>query len=173
VDLHGQHEHHSLLKPDRQLDLLDGFAGTEEAAENVATAVAGLRQLEREIAALESDDREQARRIEFRRFEVEEIEAAALQPGEEEELKTRRNLVTNAERIYTLAEHVRTVLYEGETSPAVDAADAALRDLEALAAIDGRFQPLADDVASVAYWYQAEPHAAFPAFPALEDRRPR
>jgi len=38
---------------------------------------------------------------------------------------------------------------------------------------NGKFQPLADDIASVAYWYQAEPHAAFPAFPPLKDRWPR
>ncbi len=144
VDMHGQHEHQSLLKPDRQLDLLDAFAGTEEAAVNLATAVAQLRELDREIAALESDERGRARHIEFRRFEVNEINAAELQPGEEEELKARRNLITNAEQIYTLAAHARAVLYEGEATPAIDAIDAALKDIEELGAIDDRFQPLAD-----------------------------
>ena len=146
VDLHGQHEHQSLLKPDRQLELMDAFAGTESAAQDVAATVSRLRELEDQVAALETEDREQARRIEFRRFEVDEIDAAGLTPGEEEDLKGRRNLVTNAERIFTLASHARTVLYEGEEASAVNAIDAALNDLDELVSIDARFQPLANQL---------------------------
>jgi DNA repair protein RecN (Recombination protein N) len=144
VDLHGQHEHQSLLKPERQLDLVDAFAGTEAAAEQVAVEVARLRELDKEIAELESDDRERTRRIEFFRFEVNEIDAAGLRPGEEEEVKARRNLIANAERIFATACHARTALYEGEESTAIGAVDGALKDLEELAPLDGRFRVLAD-----------------------------
>ncbi|MBM3289449.1 MAG: DNA repair protein RecN, partial [Candidatus Hydrogenedentes bacterium] len=94
VDLHGQHDHQSLLVPERQLELLDGFAGVEDAVLQLADAVTELRALERTIAELESDDRERARRIEFLKFEVSEINAAMLQPGEEDEVRSRRNLIT-------------------------------------------------------------------------------
>ena len=147
VDLHGQHEHQSLLKLDRQLGLLDAFAGTEQAAEAVAEEVAQLRALDREIEALASEDREQARRVEFRRFEIDEIDAAGLEPGEEEELKARRNLVTNAERVFTLAADARMKLYEDEDGSAVDNIDAALNAIEELGDIDERFQPLAGRLA--------------------------
>lgn len=146
VDIHGQHEHQSLLKADRQLDLVDFFAGTEALAGEVGELVGRLRALDRAAAELESEDRERARRVEFMKHEVGEIDAANLEPGEEEEVKARRNLITNAEQIFTLASHARTVLYEGEDSTAVAALDAAMADLEELAAIDERFRPLAEQL---------------------------
>ena len=146
VDLHGQHEHQSLLKPDRQLDLLDGFAGAEEAFGAVAGAVAELRDLEKAIAELESDDRERLRRLEFLRFEVNEINKAGLEPGEEEDLRARHNIIANAERILALAAQARTALYEGDDTSAVGAIDSALGALNELAEIDARFRPLAEQV---------------------------
>ena len=80
VDMHGQHEHQSLLKRDRQMELLDGFAGTAGDAQKLAQQVKELRDLEKELAALEADDRERERRLEFMRYEVSEIDAAQLAP---------------------------------------------------------------------------------------------
>ncbi|HOZ45659.1 MAG TPA: DNA repair protein RecN [Candidatus Hydrogenedentes bacterium] len=140
VDVHGQHEHQSLLRADRQLDLLDRFGGTEDLCCRVANAVAELRDLDRRIQVLESDDREQARRIEFRRFEVGEINGAGLGIGEEEDLKARRNLIANAEQIYLLVSEARAALYEAEEGSAVDAIDTALNRIEELVSIDPCFQ---------------------------------
>ena len=147
VDLHGQHEHQSLLRPECQLDLVDGFAGAEETAERVAAAVARLSAIDRDIAALESDDRERARRAEFLRFEVDEIDAAGLQPGEEEELRARQRRITHSETLFTLANRVYGVLYEAEAGAAIDGMDAALKDLEELAGIDPEFGVLARQLA--------------------------
>lgn len=149
VDLHGQHEHQSLLKPERQLDLLDAFAHTEAAAEHLAEGVAALRETEADIARLESGGRERARQIEFLRFEVNEIGAAGLTPDEEEELEGRINLISNAERIYTLARHAYGVLYENEEGSAIDAMDGASKALDDLAEIDGRFAALGQQLAEV------------------------
>ncbi|HPO15999.1 MAG TPA: DNA repair protein RecN [Candidatus Hydrogenedentes bacterium] len=142
VDLHGQHEHQSLLKTERQLELLDAFGGTEEAAQCIADKVAALHALEHDIAELDKDDRERARQLEFLRYEVHEIDAAGLHPGEEEELRSRHTLITNAETIFTLAHNAYGALYENEEGAAIDALDAALRDLEGLSAIDPRFKTI-------------------------------
>jgi DNA repair protein RecN (Recombination protein N) len=142
VDLHGQHEHQSLLKAERQLELLDSFGGTEQDADAVADAVAAVRSLEREIASLESDDRERARKIEFMRFELAEIAAAALTPAEEQELRERRALITNAERIVESATRAYAALYENEESPAIADIGLALRELQGLASVDPRFAAL-------------------------------
>ena len=166
VDLHGQHEHQSLLKPDRQLDLLDAFAGVEELADGVGERVGALRNLAKTIAELESDDRERARRMEFLRHETSEIDAANLRIGEEEELKARRNLISNAERIFTLASHARTVLYEAEEGSAILSVDAAASDIDELAQIDERFQPLAAQLAAV----RAEVEEAADELRAYADR---
>jgi len=149
VDLHGQHEHQSLLKPDRQLDLLDAFAGVEELAGEVGERVATLRDLAKTINELESDDRERARRMEFLRHEVKEIATAELRSGEEEDLKARRNLIANAERIFTLASQARASLYEAEEGSAILAIDGASTDIGELAGIDERFQPLLTQLAGV------------------------
>ena len=149
VDIHGQHTHQSLLKPDRQLELLDAFAGSEGIVDEVAALVAELRRLGKAIAELESDDRERLRRVEFLRFEVNEINAANLEPGEEEELRARRNIIANAERICALASQARAVLYEGDESSAIVAVDSALGSLGELAGIDERFAPLVEQLSDV------------------------
>jgi DNA repair protein RecN (Recombination protein N) len=146
VDLHGQHDHQSLLKTDRQLDLLDAYGGTEEQAAEVGEHVTELRRLQQELANLESDDRERARRVEFLRFEVSEINAANLEPGEEDEVKTRRNLITNAEKVVELTSAAYAALYEGEGRAAIDAVDAALTALEGLGEIDEQFRPLSEQL---------------------------
>ena len=147
VDLHGQHEHQSLLKPARQLDLLDGFAGAQQAAGAVAAAVSALRDVERDLAALEVDDRERARRVEFLQHEVREIETAGLHPGEEEESRERRDLLTNAERIFELSSRAYATLHERDEGAVVDALDAASGDVEELARINNRFTSLAERLA--------------------------
>ncbi len=149
VDLHGQHDHQSLLLPDRQRDLLDGFAGVDNEVAALSEAVAELRAVEKAIAELETDDRERARRAEFLKFEVAEINAANLQPGEEGEARTRRNLITNAEQIYTLAAKAYESLYEGDGGAAIDRIDAALSAISELQAIDPRFNAIAENLSTL------------------------
>jgi len=149
VDLHGQHEHQSLLRPDRQRDYLDAFAGAETEAAAVADAVGRLRAIEAELAELERDDRERARRVDFLRYAMSEIDQAGLAPGEDDELRARRSLIANAERIYTLAGEAYRSLYDDEDGAAIDRVGRALLAIEELAKIDGQFQPLAEQLASV------------------------
>lgn len=146
VDLHGQHEHQSLLKPDRQMDLLDGFGGVDKEVEALGALVGRLRALEREIAQAETDDRALARQVEFLRHEAGEIDKAGLEPGEEEEMRARRNVITNAETICTLAGGVCTALYDGEEGAAAQVLATAVRELGELAVIDSRFRPLLEQL---------------------------
>jgi len=146
VDLHGQHEHQSLFLPERQLDLIDGFASVEKETARTAELVGELREVEKQIATLESDDRERARRVEFLKFEVAEINAANLQPGEEEDVRGRRNLITNSEQVYTLATTAYCALYEGDSDTAIDQMDAALHATAQLEAIDPQFRSLSENL---------------------------
>ncbi len=144
VDMHGQHEHQSLLRPDRQLALLDGFGGLVEQAVSVGQHVRRLRELEREIERLASNDRDHARRLDFLRFEIEEIDKARLAPGEEEDLKSRRNRIANAERIYSLASTAYQLVFASEDTPsAIDSLSKGLGAIDELATIDDRFAALA------------------------------
>lgn len=143
VDLHGQHEHQSLLKTDRQLRLLDSFAGLESKSDALAKTVGDLREVESRIAELESGDRDLARQVDFMRFEASEIDQAGLEPDEDVELQSRRNLIANAEKIFSAASKARRALSEAENgASAIDALGAAAGELEELAGIDGRFEAL-------------------------------
>jgi DNA repair protein RecN (Recombination protein N) len=149
VDLHGQHEHQSLLKTERQMDLLDSYGETEPLAAQVQELVSELRRLEREIASLESDDRERTREMEFLRFEIGEIDDAELHPGEDQELKARIVRITNAETIFSLANQAYAAIYENDNGAAIDRLDLALKDLEELARIGQEFAELARRLSAV------------------------
>ncbi len=142
VDLHGQHEHQSLLKADRQLALLDGYAQAETLAEEVRRRVGTLRERAREIEALQQDDRERMRRIEFLRYEVQEIDAAALSPEEEEALQTRLNRMTHAETLCALSVQIHGILAEGDAGTVLDMLLSANHLLDEVAEIDASYADL-------------------------------
>ncbi len=99
VDIHGQSDHLSLLRPAEQLDILDRFAGTVALRAEVAGRVVALRAIERQIADLTTNARDRAQRIDLLEFQVGEIERAALIEGEEEDLLAERRVLSNATRL--------------------------------------------------------------------------
>ena len=139
VDLHGQHEHQSLLKPECQMRLLDGYAGAEVLATEVAALVAAITQKKVEIDRLETDDRDRARQADFMRHELAEIDGAGLDADEEVPLRERLHLITHAETIHRLASETYALIYESQETPALDALSSALKNLEELERIDNTF----------------------------------
>lgn len=99
IDIHGQGEHLSLLRPRAHLPLLDGYAGLEAERRALAAEVQKLHAVHRELEALQRDRRDIAQRIEMLRFKADEIAVAGLQPGEEENLKVERVRLANAEQL--------------------------------------------------------------------------
>jgi DNA repair protein RecN (Recombination protein N) len=99
VDVHGQHEHQRLLEPARQLELLDRFAGAEAAQQEVADLFDRYRTVRGEVERLRATERDRAQREDLLRFQVSELAAARLRPGEEEELRTERRRLQHAERL--------------------------------------------------------------------------
>src|SRR5919109_1200415 len=132
VDIHGQHEHLSLLRPAAQRDLLDRFGGLLPQREAVAALVRELRAVRTELRALQQDEREAARRLDLLSFQVEEIRAARLTPGEEEALKQERLLLANSARLAELAAAIHAALVggaAGDEPAALDLLGRAARDL--------------------------------------------
>jgi DNA repair protein RecN (Recombination protein N) len=114
VELHGQHEHQTLLDPESHLGLLDNFAGTEPARDQVAIAFREWRRLRAEFDALQMDERERAARLDLLSFQVAELERAALRPGEDEELATTRRVLASAEKLQRLCAEAYAALYDGD-----------------------------------------------------------
>jgi DNA repair protein RecN (Recombination protein N) len=144
VDFHGQHDHQSLLRSDKQLLLVDAYAGLDKERRAVAECVEKLRALTKEIQALEQDDSERVRRLEFLQYEVQEIEQADLKPGEEEECRARLKRLAHAEKIAQLSQAAYQALYAREGQSALDALAAAQRCAAELIQLDDSFAPLAD-----------------------------
>ncbi len=133
ADLHGQHEHQSLLQAEKHLDLLDQYGGSLLTSEGKVLEVldrygggpiAGLRQevarlyrelqaVQAELVALRGDGRDRARREDLLRFQRDELEAARLRLGEEEELEAELRLLSNAEKLGRAAAESYASLYEG------------------------------------------------------------
>lgn len=154
VDIHGQSEHLSLLRPETQLDLLDRFAGTWPERQELAERVREYRRAWRAYAQLVTEERERAQRADLLRFQVQEITAARLQPGEEEALVRERSLLANAERLASLAREAYSLLAGGDGEggfSAVDALRLAAVRLEELCQLDSEQRALAGQVLEATY----------------------
>lgn len=138
VDIHGQSEHLSLLHVSQHLKLLDDFASVDELLNLYRKAYHQYQRINRELTDLHDAERESARRMDILSFQINEIEAAHLQPGEEEDLLSERNRLANAESLASLAQEARLVLDEStpETLAANDLLGQAIHALNNLARLD-------------------------------------
>ncbi|MFN7018585.1 MAG: DNA repair protein RecN [Fimbriimonadales bacterium] len=136
VDLHGQHEHQSLLNPSRHLEFLDRWLGEPALSLRAQTreAVLALRQAEQELQELTERAREREQRLDLYRFQLEEIRAANLQVGEDALLETEARRLTHAEKLIALVGGAYDALMQ--ENGAYDLAAYASRSLGEIARID-------------------------------------
>jgi DNA repair protein RecN (Recombination protein N) len=148
VDIHGQHQHQSLLAVENHLDALDSFAQTEELRSQVAALYSQWQELGRRLAELSRDEREIERRKDTLAFQVREIEAARLVVGEDVELDQERQRLAHVEALAQAASHAEDVLSAGELAEATVIALLARveEDLAVLARFDPTTAPLADEL---------------------------
>lgn len=135
VDMHGQHEHQTLLRGDEQRAILDEYAGTSPLVAEVRKAYEVLRQAEERLDELERRRRETEQQAEFLRHQVQEIEKARLKEGEEEELEEEANRLDHAEDLARLSGRLHQGLYAGEESVVARLAELR-RSIDQLARID-------------------------------------
>ncbi len=137
VDIHGQSEHLSLLRVREHINLLDRYGELWPLRAQVAEVVGQIRAVRKELADLMRSEQELAHRADLLKFQVEEIRAAVLRPGEEEELLEERLRLANAEQLAARAGEALRALEGGEeVAGALDLLGAALRALEGLARVD-------------------------------------
>ena len=131
VDVHGQSEHFFLLKETNQLRLLDQIAGTEGERAEVASLLKERRAYTEKLASLGGDEGERERRADILRFQIDELENAALKEGEEEELTALRIKYQNAEKILSGLKTVRdALLSDGGAADYVNLAHRGLISIE-------------------------------------------
>jgi DNA repair protein RecN (Recombination protein N) len=116
VDMHGPHDHQSLLDPDFQLDILDAYGHLADARSAYGTAYRALLDLQQQRSALDGDDHAVEQQIDMLSFQVRELEDADLKDLDEEALQHEHTRVANASRIIELTDAVRNALIEEDTS---------------------------------------------------------
>jgi DNA repair protein RecN (Recombination protein N) len=123
IDLHGQHQHQSLLRQDRHIEMLDSYGWDQVKGhlENLAQMLKNRQALKSELNKLGDNSAERERRIDILSFQLNEIRSADPQTGEDEELAGREKVLANAEKLCTLVARIYSDLYSGEEEGPVEA----------------------------------------------------
>jgi DNA repair protein RecN (Recombination protein N) len=167
VDIHGQHEHQSLLAVEHHVDILDAWCGQEILALRaaVADAYAEAQAAARELAALQQDARERVRTLDLLAFQRDEIDNAAPKLDEEEELLSGRLRLASAEKLHAAAAGAYAALHGGtagegrngkmamavEGAGALDGLTTAVAEIEHAAKLDERLEPLLECLRNALY----------------------
>ena len=147
LDIHGQHEHQSLLKPAKQLEILDEYAGEAclKLKKQAAQAWQRLKDARQALSSFTLADDERIRRLDFLNYEMDEISQAAVRPGERGELESRHRKLSQFDRLQNALGAALTALDAGRES-ASDLTGRALRELQTAAAIDPRLKETAQEL---------------------------
>ena len=147
IDIHGQHEHQSLLDPDRHREIVDDYSGEEciRIREEVARLYHLYKKKEREWKQDSLSAEERARQLGFLEYEKEEIEAAAVEPGEIEEVEERYQRMSHAGAI---AEALGDV-HEQSGELAVSAVSRGLRRLQEIRGLDPALENLTEELMQI------------------------
>lgn len=134
VDMHGPHDHQSLLNRDFQLEMLDSFAQLVEINQKYKISYRKMLDIEAELKSLDGDDSQVAQQIDLLSYQVNEIEAAGLSVDDEETLAKEHARAANAQRIIELSGVVYNAISEDEFSAfnAMTGAQNALMELSAI-----------------------------------------
>jgi DNA repair protein RecN (Recombination protein N) len=151
IDIHGQHEHQSLLNREEQLEWLDHFGGESlrSAREKYQAVFAEYKQVSKELNKVRMNQQELMQRMDLLRFQNDEIKDAALTPGEEEELEQERNRLAFAEKAYHY-------LYEDQQG--LDRIRQSLNHIEEILPLDQQLQPIHELVQSAFYQLEEAVH---------------
>ncbi len=150
VDLHGQHDHQSLLDSSRHISFLDGYADLTDRVEEVREQFDSVARIREELARLERATADRADRRELLTFQIEEIASVAPTPGEDDALELERSRLENAERLIDAASQLEQLLYQGEDSIA-DRLGAAQRTLGDVTRADAALEEKASELEAIGY----------------------
>ena len=116
VDILGQNDHIFLRKNEYQLNYLDHYSGSYPLRNKVMELARNIKKIQKEINELEEKKKQREQRLDYFEYQINEIEKAQLQPGEEEELRRERDLLKNAEKINSCIKNSLEITYEKEES---------------------------------------------------------
>ncbi len=152
ADIHGQYDNQSLLNPDNHITLVDAYR--HETVDVLKDAVRGdferYAQVRTQLGRLLASEKENLRRMDFLRYEANEIEKASLRPGEDQELEDRISLLQNSEKIFENIEKAYGVLYDQSPS-AMDGIRSGMRAVEEVSGFSSEISALSQELGDVYY----------------------
>ncbi|MCU0572798.1 MAG: DNA repair protein RecN [Syntrophobacteraceae bacterium] len=141
ISISGQHEHQLLLDSVLHLELLDNYGRLDPLCRRVREIHSEWTAVQEELRRLMRSRRERAEKLDYMRFQLQELEAARLVPGEDVDLEQERNLLRHAATLREAADHADQALYAGRGA-VLEQLSAVEKDMEALLRIDGSLEPL-------------------------------
>lgn len=154
LSIHGQHDSQSLTNPSLHLGLLDQYAQNQPLYEIYYKRYKELVTVKRQLDALNANEADKQRRVEALTAEIDAIDAAALQPGEEKALQERKNVIVHAQSILQGIRQAHLALAgdeDGEQSGAADLLGGAVEGLNSAARLDDTVAPLAERLQELYY----------------------
>jgi DNA repair protein RecN (Recombination protein N) len=148
IDLSGQHQHQGLVDPARHLEILDAFGEARAEVAAMGAAWDELRRCDEAIAALGGDEREREARLDYVRYQLEELDGAALQPAEDAAIELERARLASVDQLQHAARGAEEQLYGADDS-ARDRVAAAARELERASRVDPSLEPVTRQLAEI------------------------
>lgn len=149
IDIHGQNENQTIMNISRQRNLLDSYGNLLPAVAEVKQLYETLASIRQKLTSFEIDEKEKQRRLDFNTFALKEIEAAALNPVDELELKKEATLLENSEKIFTAASESYELL-AGDSGAFAKLRQAA-KSLGSVSEFDGDISTILDNVNQALY----------------------
>ncbi len=158
VDLHGQHNHQSLLDPSKHIDLMDNLGGDKiiKYRKELFDNYRRWREKNKKLFKLIDDKEENLKRVDFLKFQLEEIDKTSLVKGEDKALEEEEMVLKNAEKIIETMEKANFILYEGglEQASVRDSLNEVSTDLGDIAPLDRRIEKIRENLKEVGYQFE-------------------
>lgn len=116
VDLHGQHEHQSLLRTETHIDFLDNYSNNQSILKEYQIVYSKIKSKEKELKDLLAKEQSIKEKKEIYQFQLNEIESVNPQPNEDENINNELNILENSEKLLQLSEEIYNLLYESDNS---------------------------------------------------------
>ena len=158
VDLHGQHNHQSLLDSSKHIDLMDNLGGDKiiKYRKELSDNYRMWREKSKKLFQLLKDKEENLKKIDFLKFQLEEIDKTSLVKGEDKVLEEEEMVLKNAEKIIETMEKANFILYEGgaEQVSVRDSLNEVSADLGEIASLDRRIEKIRENLKEVGYQFE-------------------
>lgn len=150
IDVYGQHDYQFLLKPQKHIEIIDSFAEKELSPllDIYKKEYERYNELKKILEAPESDEAAVEREVSLLKYQINEIEAASLKEGEEEEIASRLKVMENYEKIEEALSFVKDAVYEKDAS-ASELIDASLREVVSVSSYDEKLSVISDSLSDI------------------------